>query len=263
MKKIISLILCVASILNCTAYAAGGENPIIERFRVTGRNSVLVIMYHKLSEKPSEHNDFFISPSEFEKDICLLAEAGYTFCTASELAELKSDTKSGGKRVVITFDDGYESDFTFALPILEKYGAKATFFVFGAAVGNVGYMSKEQIYSLACSPNAEIGNHSYEIHSKSAAGIKALYASEKNDDFIVSDFTENRNFLEEITKKQITALSYPNGIYNARVDAKLRKAGNVITFSTEEKNEKIPVGTRVVGRVNRGVRTNIGNMISK
>ncbi len=241
---------------------AQGQNPLLKRLRGTDGNSVLVLMYHRLSDKANEINDFCIQPAEFEKDIKLLSQKGYTFCTATELAELKKDGQKDKKLAAITFDDGYLSDYLYALPILKKYNAKATFFIFGGAIGKHDYMNEKQLYELAQSPNAEIGNHSYEIHNKSIAQVKNMYLSGDNDRLIVNDFNKNKTLLEGITQKKITALSYPNGVYNGNVDAMLRGLGIKATFSTEERLEKIPVSNRVIGRFNRGAKVNISDYLA-
>lgn len=253
----------IALIISALPVHAQGQNPLLKRLRGTDGKSVLVLMYHRLSDKISENNDFCIQPAEFEKDIKLLAENGYIFCTASELAEYEKDNKKGGKLAAITFDDGYESDYLYALPVLKKYNAKATFFVFGDAIGKDGYMTKEQLYELAQSPYAEIGNHSYKIHNKSIAEIRSAYASGKQNQMLADDFIKNKKLLEEITKKNVTALSYPNGVYNSGVDTMLRNYGVKVTFSTEERMERIPFSNRVIGRFNRGMNTNISNYLVK
>ena len=261
MKKVICVFVCLAAMLQGTVTTYAGErNPLVKRLRGTDGNSVLVLMYHRISKNDAEINDFCIKPEEFEKDVNLLCEKGYTFLTATELAECKRDT--GEKFVAITFDDGYKSDYEYALPILKKYSAKATFFVFGGAIGRADYMTEKQLYELAQSPNAEIGNHSFEIHNKSILKVKQLYASGKNNQQIVNDFIKNKNVLEGITKKKITALSYPNGVYNFTVDSMLRENGTMITFSTEERIERLPFSNRVIGRFNRGKRFNICDYIA-
>ncbi len=41
---------------------------------------------------------------------------------------LPTETPTNSKVVIINFDDSHESDYTYAKPILDKYGFKATFF---------------------------------------------------------------------------------------------------------------------------------------
>jgi len=60
--------------------------------------------------------------------------------------------------VSITFDDGYESTYTEAFPILKKYGYSATVYVITDLVGKPGYMTREQLRELA-DAGWEIGSH--------------------------------------------------------------------------------------------------------
>ena len=262
MKKYISVVLLFVLTIHNSVFAFSSDtNPILNRLRGTDGNSVLILMYHKLSDNPNEISDFCIKPSDFEKDICILKQEGYVFCTAGDLVNLNKENKA--KYVLITFDDGYESDYTLALPILEKYNAKATFFVFGGAIGRPDYIDEKQLFNLSQSKNAEIGNHSYNLHNNTYARIKQMYLSSENDSVIVDDFVKNKIILEKITGKSITALSYPNGIHNDRIDTQLRKCGISITFSTNERMERLSAWGSVLGRFNRGMNTDISKIISK
>ena len=61
----------------------------------------------------------------FERQIAWLARNGWEFVTLSTLTR----GFRGGKQVAITFDDGYEDNALSALPVLQKYGAKATLYL--------------------------------------------------------------------------------------------------------------------------------------
>jgi peptidoglycan/xylan/chitin deacetylase (PgdA/CDA1 family) len=61
-------------------------------------------------------------------------------------------------QVSFTFDDGYESTFTKAYPILESYGFQGTAFVITSMVGRPGYMTLDQLKKLYES-NWDIGSH--------------------------------------------------------------------------------------------------------
>lgn len=237
--------------------SAKGNKSVWLKVKGVDGNKVAILMYHRLTTIDSEISDFSISVDEFEKDIKFLSKEGYTFCTATELSEVKKGNYKNRKLVAITFDDGYTSDYLLALPVLEKYNAKATFFVYGDAIDTPGYMTKRQLYKMAQSPNVEIGNHSHKIHNKSIDEVRNMYLSGTEDMTIVNDFMENKKLLESIIHKEVSSLSYPNGFYNYNVDAMLRSKGIRITFSTEGRVEKFPFGGRILGRFYRGISTDI------
>jgi peptidoglycan/xylan/chitin deacetylase (PgdA/CDA1 family) len=90
-----------------------------------------VLMFHRvLPEKqitiPNAYSTFgtLISQEYFENVLSCLTESGFQFVTVSELTS-RGNTD---KLVALTFDDGYSDNFEFALPILQKYNATATFF---------------------------------------------------------------------------------------------------------------------------------------
>ncbi len=188
-------------------------------------------MYHMLSDNQDISNPYTITPQDFENDIKELCSLGYKFYTAEEYDRLISTTPRG--LVLITFDDGYKSDLTEALPILEKNNACATFFIIGSKIGQDGYMSRDEISTLSSSGYAEIGNHFYDIHNLSYDKLKTIYIS--NTDFILSDFEKNLTLLKDITKKNISVSSYPYGLYGKYFNHLLTKK-NFITFSSEERS---------------------------
>ena len=69
-----------------------------------------------------------VSAELFERQLDLLARLGLTPVTVAEgLAWLRE--ARDGRRVALTFDDGYRDNLTLALPRLERHGARATFYL--------------------------------------------------------------------------------------------------------------------------------------
>jgi peptidoglycan/xylan/chitin deacetylase (PgdA/CDA1 family) len=63
--------------------------------------------------------------------------------------------------VSIAFDDGYESDYTHARPVLDKYHFPATSYVVGSLVGGAGRLSMTQLKNLQDLNGWDIASHSY------------------------------------------------------------------------------------------------------
>ena len=71
-------------------------------------------------------NNAIIDVDKFEEQMKWLYDNGYNTLLASEVMEYyTSGEPFPEKSVVITFDDGYESNYVYAYPLLQKYGLKA------------------------------------------------------------------------------------------------------------------------------------------
>ena len=88
-----------------------------------------MLMYHMVSaHRPgARFNGLRVRPERFEAQLAWLKRKGWQFFTVSELWE-RWDTLPD-KSVAITFDDGYADNLHNALPLLEKYDAKATIYM--------------------------------------------------------------------------------------------------------------------------------------
>ena len=249
MKKL--LLLCI-TLLSMFATVSAEAMPLFE-----AKGTVAVITYHKVSENPAEWSDYCISPVKFEEDLKVMKSKGYEFMTATEVAAANI---SGNKIAVLTFDDGYKSDLVYVAPLLEKYGAKATFFVFGAAINTPDYMTEADLLELSKKPFVEIGNHSMELHKKTYNEILFLYRDGTNDAWIINDFNTNAEYIQKITGKYPTALSYPNGLYSKSVNAAFSEKYK-ITVSTEEIPWRGILKEYPVGRQNRAYTRDINEML--
>ncbi|MBS1635396.1 MAG: polysaccharide deacetylase family protein [Bacteroidetes bacterium] len=74
-------------------------------------------------------NNRHVPEREFERIIRYLNK-NYNIVPLKELFEIHRRKESPSKKTIaLTFDDGYENNFTIALPILKKYNTPATFFI--------------------------------------------------------------------------------------------------------------------------------------
>ncbi len=251
MKKLLSIILAMMTLFLAVPNASAV--PIFNR-----RGKVVVLTYHKVSENPKEWSDYCISPKVFEEDLKALKAAGYTFLKVSDL--VKDPAQKGKKSVLITFDDGYESDYKYVVPLLEKYGACATFFIFGGALNTPDYLTDKQLSEMSKKPYVEIGNHSDQLHYKYVSTLNIMYNDQKYKNEILTDYKNNGELIEKITGKMPAVLSYPNGIFSMPIDVELRKMGYQVTLSTMEVSYTGSI-LSPVGRRNRSISGNIQNII--
>jgi len=119
------------------------------------------------------------------------------------------------RQVVLTFDDGCETDVETAAPLLAARGFGATFFVVANWVGTRrGFMSAGQVRRLA-DAGFEIGSHS----------CSHAFLSEVNDAGLQRELADSKRMLEDITGGAVRHLSCPGGRWSRRVAVAARDAG--------------------------------------
>lgn len=90
---------------------------------------VSILCYHGIVESnPAKYNSRFISLKEFEKHLAFLKTQDDIEVVSLERV-LNNDLTEGKLNLVITFDDGYSNNLTYAVPVLKKYGFAASFCV--------------------------------------------------------------------------------------------------------------------------------------
>lgn len=100
------------------------------------KSQVAILMYHRVMPQTDGWSfPLLVAASDFERQIQYLTRE-YNVLTLDELAQYIHEHKPLPKRaVVITFDDGYKDNYTYAYPILKKYGVPATIFVTTGYIG--------------------------------------------------------------------------------------------------------------------------------
>ena len=132
--------------------------------------NVPVLMYHAVGDEIWGYSDLFVSEAGMEEQLRYLQENGYEPIWFSDLAHIEDYEKP----VILTFDDGYDDNYTVLYPLLEKYQTKATIFVIGNAMGSQHKMTQEQVYELAASGLVSIQSHTYTHGNLSAMDEPAL-----------------------------------------------------------------------------------------
>jgi peptidoglycan/xylan/chitin deacetylase (PgdA/CDA1 family) len=184
--------------------------------------SIPILVYHKIDPK-NEIGINTISPKRFEKQIQFLGDNGYQTLT---FPEITSSGNKAQKRLIITFDDGYESVYEHAYPILKQAGYKAVVFPVTAYIGDWNYwdanlggirfrhLSAEQIRELSAA-GWEVGSHS--VHHRPLPYL--------NSSHLEWEVYHSRGVLQNVLNKVITTFSYPFGMQNLRVRRAAEKAG--------------------------------------
>lgn len=243
MKRWLSGFLICLMLVGCAARPVVGE---------TGKQRVVlpILMYHQISEKSSKWGTYVISPSEFEKDLSFLRDRGYTTVTVDDLIAYTRGQKTlPEKPVMITFDDGYESDYVYAFPLLKKYGMRAvssTVVIYIEQYSkdvhkhvNYAHLNWDEMREMQASGVFEFQSHSYNLHSYSNERRGCLKGNGESawhyDHLIREDFALAQSRHREELGRVPTCFTYPFGSVNDRLLVHVREAGFLASLGTYEK----------------------------
>ena len=219
-----------------------------------------VLMYHHLTEEGG--GNVTVSAACFAEQMAALSAARYTAVGLEDLyAYVEEGTALPDKPILITFDDGYKSNYEIAWPILEKYGMKAVIFTIGVSVGKDTYkdtgeaitphFSYEEAREMTASGTISIQSHTYDMHQSTQLDEAPVRVSavplegESEADFMAAFRSDMERSMEEIlegTGEPVTALAYPNGAYTTLGQALCRELGLKATFTTENRTNVLIKG---------------------
>lgn len=187
--------------------------------------SVPVFTFHALDGR----SDLAACPPEvFAHAVGRLARLGVSCLTVGAVAERVSAGRGLPERsVALTFDDGYESVYHHALPVLRRHGFVATLF---PSVGETepGGRGHERLPSLEGRPMLtwdqirDLRDHGWEI---GAHGCQHRPLPERAGPEAAADIARSRERIARETGEEVRGFSYPFGRYTARVQGAVREAG--------------------------------------
>ncbi|MGZ4170984.1 MAG: polysaccharide deacetylase family protein [Solirubrobacteraceae bacterium] len=184
-----------------------------------GTASVPVLMYHVIAPPPSgaPFPGLYVQPQEFADQMQALKAAGWHAVTLDQLQAYwtKGARLPAGKPVVITFDNGYHSQYTEALPVLRK----------------LGWVADENI-QLAGLPPSQGGLTSDEIKAMVDAGWELDTQGISHADLITLDATQLKYQIDSARRTiqrrygvPVNWFCYPSGHYDTTVINAVRAAG--------------------------------------
>ncbi len=251
MKRLFAICLLLIMVFPTTAFAS----TVLDFLKDSKNNSSIpVITYHLISEDSNKWSEFCISPRKLEDDFKLLNANGYKTISVSELVNIYKNPKLLDKyknSVVLTSDDGYESDYKYILPLMQRHNIKFNFFVVGSFIDKPNYLTSSQITQMSANRLVEFGNHSNLLHSINSDKLREMYSKLKNNDFIINDFMSANEILARLIKKVPCSVSYPYGEYSKSIDTALKNRGFSLRFTTAG-GASLPIsGDTNIGRINR------------
>ena len=235
-----------------TAEAAAGTSPVaaaspakISKPVVDQTAQTIIFCYHLLVDKV-RYPGTEITPAAFEAQMQQLKDAGITVISLQDLLAWKRGEKNIPPRcAVITFDDGYKSQYEIAWPILKKYGYPFTMFIYtegvrGGSLGGGGAITWEQLADMRDN-GVDIQAHS-ATHQDLREGhnitlitggkrTRTKLAGPQYQEWVQNEVVGSKQLLEQRLGIKVNCFAVPFGNYNENVKELARNAGYEAMFT--------------------------------
>lgn len=222
-----------------------------------------VLMYHRLGPAPqaSTVKQHYVSALRLEHHLRLLARLGFaTISCSSVAARLAAGDLPSGKHVALTFDDGYESVYHVAMPLLKRHGFNACVFVVTQEIGGINRWdhdrgdAEERLMGAGHLEDWLAAGHEVGSHTRCHADLSAL-----DDESAKEQIAGSREDLMALLGRAPDLFCYPYGRFAARTPEMVRECGYGAAFGTKSRGVRAGCDPYRLPRVN--VRADTSAMI--
>lgn len=205
-------------------------------------NSIPVLMYHEVSVNDESkkkirrvHPCYFLSIQQFKEQMEYLFQNNYKSISLNSLFNIEYNN---GRRVVITFDDGFTGNFEYAFPILKKYNLTATIFVIVNQVSGDNFLNWEQISELSRN------GISIQSHTMTHRPLGQL-----TDQEVFYELSMSKRTIEEKVGQCVNYLSLPHGSFHPNLFNIAKEIGYLGICSSTFGYVRPPLIQFTVGRI--------------
>ena len=229
-----------------TAAPAVAATPKVKKPVVDQTAQVLIFCYHRLVDK-IRYPGTEITPAVFEAQMKQLKDKGITVISMQDLLAWKRGEKNIPPRcAVITFDDGWKSQYEVAWPMMKKFGYPFTLFIYtegvrGGALGGGEAITWEQLADLrdngvdiqahtATHQDLREGNTVLVIEPGGKRSKKKLTGADY-EKWVQNEVVSSKELLEQRLGIKVNCFAVPFGNYNEHVKELARNAGYEAMFT--------------------------------
>jgi len=161
--------------------------------------------------------------------------SGYDFVSIDSILNHNSDSK----KIAVTFDDGLESIYNYACPILTELEIPAIVFLPSGFIGKMASWDYSSIFRkskhLTQSQIAELLKNNITIGSHGVTHTSLAGLSER---LLKLELQESKKKLEDLFGAEVNYISYPFGRFNNKVEDAALEAGYIKGFSMGAKAKR-------------------------
>jgi peptidoglycan/xylan/chitin deacetylase (PgdA/CDA1 family) len=206
---------------------------------------VIIFCYHRLVDK-IRYPGTEITPAAFEAQMKELKDRGITVISMQDLLAWKRGEKNIPPRsAVVTFDDGWKSQYEVAWPIMKKYGYPFTMFIYtegvrGGSLGGGEAITWEQLADMRDN-GVDIEGHSATHQDLREGHTITLISGGKRsrtkvtgpqyEQWMQNEVVGSKQLLEQRLGIKVNCFAVPFGNYNEHVKEIARNSGYEAMFT--------------------------------
>ena len=199
---------------------------------------VIVYGYHRFVEKV-RRPDTEITPAAFEAQMKELKDKGITVISMQDFLAWKRSEKGIPPRcAVLSFDDGWKSQYEVAWPILKKYNYPVTLFIYtegvrGGHFGGGEALTWEQLAEMR-DAGADIQAHSathQDLRKPYNKVLKKKLSPAEYDQWLQDEIAGSKNLLEQKLGIKVNCFAVPYGFYNQHIKDICKATGYEAVFT--------------------------------
>lgn len=168
---------------------------------------VPILMYHHISDMVTFTllgKSLTVTPGNFNQQLNYLQKRGYHSITFNQFFDaLYYGGPLPGHPIILTFDDGYDDAYRFALPMLKAHGFSGMFYIITGKVGWNAYLNWSQIRTMF-EEGMQIGSHT--VHHVDMGSL-VLYSQ----DLAQNELQKSQAALQQHLGVSIQQFCYPSG----------------------------------------------------
>ncbi|GAA0219358.1 glycosyltransferase [Cryptosporangium japonicum] len=205
-----------------------------------------VLAYHAVDDVTDPRlRQYSVTPDQFEQQLDALGSAGFAFIGPQDLLRKLDGEPVPERSVLVSFDDGYVSNYDHAAPVLEKHGIPAILF---AVTGELGRWNAWDTASgatrlplMTARQLTELTDLGWEIgtHTRAHAHLSLLRPAA-----LAGELVRPRDDLASLGLPRPRLLAYPYGEHNLRVRRAAARAGYAAAFALSGARTTMDRGNR-------------------
>ncbi len=217
------------------------SKPVVDQTAQT-----IIFCYHRLVDK-IRYPGTEITPAAFEAEMQQLKDAGITVISMQDLLAWKRGEKNIPPRcAVITFDDGWKSQYEVGWPIMKKFGYPFTMFIYtegvrGGSLGGGEAITWEQLADMrdngvdiqarAATHQDSREGHNIMLAASGGKRTKTKLTGPQYEEWVQNEVVGSKQLLEQRLGIKVNCFAVPFGNYNEHVKELARNAGYEAMFT--------------------------------